>query len=190
MEQKPTGSSPEVTLLSEHERQSNDRSIVCRHVDILISFLAMTVPMLFFSALLLGLIYRYQVVRTDFSNDSLHFDRGDDGSGAFLVDLSATTLTTIASWSSTVAPVLVGFALSLLRYPIARTLSNAATANRPAQLPTPYQTGLMIGMVAGGGPGSFWQWLKYAATGEGRRQRQPGVLKQMAFMLFLGILLR
>lgn len=192
MEQKPFGGAFEVTPLNGHEHghHRTSRRISGRYHDILVCFLAMTVPMVSFSALLLGLIYRFRIVRTEFKNDHLRFTRGEDGSGAMFVDLSATTLTTIASWSSTIAPVLVGFALTLMSYPVSRTLLNAANENRPEQLPTPYQAGLMIRMAASGGPVSLWHWLKYAAAWKGRRQSQPGVLKQMTSILFLGILLR
>jgi hypothetical protein len=161
-----------------------------RHLNILLSFFVMTVPMIAFSALILGLVYRYRVVHNDFIQENLRFDRGQDESDVIYVKLSATILTTIASWSSTVAPILVGFVVTLISYPVARTLVNAVEYNRSDQLLTPYQLALMLRMVASGGPASFWDWVKYAAGWKGRRQPQPRALKVMSSMLFLGITLR
>jgi hypothetical protein len=146
--------------------------------------------MLAFSALLLGLIYHYRIVRNPFPSYNLRFDGGQDGSSAIYVGLSATTLITVASWSSTMAPLLVGFALTLLSYPVASTLLQAGQARRPEQLPTTFQLALMLRMLCSGGPGSFWHWITYALGWRGKRQSQPPVLKLMTSMLCVGILLR
>ena len=161
-----------------------------RYLDILFSFLIMTIPMLAFSALLLGLIYHYRIVRNEFPSENLSFVGRDDESSAIYVRLSATTLITVASWSSTIAPLLVGFALTLQSYPVARSLLNAGHENQPDQLPTPFQLSLMLRMLTSGGPGSLWHCLIYAVGWRGRRQPQPPVLKHMTMMLCLGTLLR
>lgn len=161
-----------------------------RYREILLSFLVMTVPVLAFSALLLGLIYHYRIVRNPFPSDNLRFDGGQHGSSATYVGLSATTLITVASWSSTMAPLLVGFALTLLSYPVASTLLQAGQAGRPEQLPTTFQLALMLRMLCSGGPGSLWHWVAYALGWRGKRQSQPPVLKLMTSMLCFGILLR
>lgn len=161
-----------------------------RYLEILFSFFVMTVPMLAFSALLLGLIYHYRIVRNPFPSDNLRFDGGQDGSTAIYVGISATTLITVASWSSTIAPLLIGIALTLLSYPIASTLLKAEQDSRPEQLPTTFQLSLMLRMLCSGGPGSFWHWITYALGWRGRRQSQPPVLKRMTIMLCVGTLLR
>jgi hypothetical protein len=161
-----------------------------RYLDIVLSFLVMTVPMLAFSALLLGLIYHYRIVPNPFPSDNLRFDGGRDGSSVIYVGLSATTLITVASWSSTIAPLLVGFALTLLSYPVAGSLLKAGQKSRPEQLPTTFQLSLMLRMLCSGGPGSLWHWIKYSLGWRGRRQSQPPMLRRMTIMLCVGILLR
>lgn len=161
-----------------------------RYMEILLSFLVMTVPLLAFSALLLGLIYHYRIVRNPFPSDNLRFDERQDGSNAIYVGLSATTLITVASWSSTIAPILVGFAITLLSYPVASTILKAGQDSRPEQLPTTFQFSLMLRMLCSGGPGSLWHWITYAFGWRGRRQSQPPVLKRMTTMLCVGTLLR
>lgn len=174
----------------QHDDRASGRRMRGRYLDILFSFLVMTIPMLAFSALLLGLIYQYRIVRREFPSENLSFVGRDDEASAVYVRLSATTLITVASWSSTIAPLLVGFSLTLLSYPIARTLLHAGHGNRPDELPTPFQLSLMLRMLTSGGPGSLWHWLTYAVGWGGRRQPQPSVLKRMTMMLCLGTLLR
>jgi hypothetical protein len=174
----------------QHDGEVSRRRMRGRYLDILFSFFIMTIPMLAFSALLLGLIYRYRVVRNDFLSENLSFTRGHDESSAIYVSLSATTLTTVASWSSTIAPLLVGFALTLISYPVARTLLKAGHENRLDQLPTPFQLSLMLRMLTNGGPGSLWHWIAYAVGWSDRRQSQPPVLKRMTMILCLGTILR
>jgi hypothetical protein len=192
MEQKskPTVSADISIVGIDNGHTPSSRRMGGRYLEILLSFLVMTVPMLTFSALLLGLIYHYRIVRNPFPSDNLRFDGGQDGSTAIYVGLSATTLITIASWSSTIAPILVGFALTLLSYPVASTLLKAGQDSRPEQLPTTFQLSLMLCMLCSGGPGSFWHWITYTLGWRGRRQSQPPVLKRMTIMLCVGTLLR
>jgi hypothetical protein len=74
-----------------------------RKRDILIAFDVMTVPMVLFAALLLGLMFHFRIVYTAFISDNLVFDSGQDASDVFFIRISATTLITIALWSSTVS---------------------------------------------------------------------------------------
>ncbi|KAJ5949991.1 hypothetical protein N7454_001575 [Penicillium verhagenii] len=75
--------------------------------EILIAFAVMTLPMLIFSGLLLGLVFHYRVTQNDFTSSDLTFDSDQNDSSVYFVRISATTLTTVASWSSTVAPILL-----------------------------------------------------------------------------------
>jgi hypothetical protein len=162
-----------------------------RYTEILFSFLVITVPMIVFSGLLLGLIFYYRVVPNESPsvNLTLRTPQYDD---YFLVKLSSTTLITVASWSSTVAPILVGFSLTLVSYPVAKGMVNAVTNNNPDALPTPYQLGLMLRMVATSGPGTLASWLWYSIGWKVgvNRQRQPKPMKLMTSILSLGLILR
>lgn len=177
------------TPLNGADRGTSSARMGGRHLDILFSFLIMTVPMILFSALLLALVLHYRVIHNGFVSENLRFTEAQEDSSAIYVRLSATTLTTVASWSSTLAPILIGFAVALTSYPVARTLLRAARDNRPGQLPTPYQMALMLHMVASGGPGSLWPWLKYRVGWKGHRQSQPRAFGTMTSILFVGVVL-
>jgi ABC-type transport system involved in multi-copper enzyme maturation permease subunit len=159
-------------------------------LEIAICFVVMTVPMLIFSALLLGLIYKYRVKDNDFVSSNLRFTTRQSNSDAVYVDLNATLLTTVASWSSTVAPILVGFAITLLTFPVAKGMMNAANLNQPDRLPTPYQLALMIRMNTASAANSIYHWLRYILFFRKGRANQPSGLTWMTIVIVIIWLLR
>src|SRR5262245_27337496 len=100
-----------------------------RYLEILFLFFAMVIPMIAFSGSLLGLVYYYRVVHNNFVSENLRFPGGEDEPDVIYVRLSATTLTAVASWSSTMGLIVAGFAVTLISYPVARTLLNAVKNN-------------------------------------------------------------
>ncbi|KAH8594547.1 hypothetical protein B0O99DRAFT_742052 [Bisporella sp. PMI_857] len=157
--------------------------------EILTAFAVMTLPMILFSGLLLGLIFRYRVVQNDFVSSNLAFDSDQHNANAIFVRLSASTLIVVSSWSSTIAPILVSFAVTLVSYPIARGILSSSKSHDVTQLPTPYQLSLMLRMLTSAAPSALWGWLKYCFGWKGRRESQCKPLKSLATMLILGILL-
>lgn len=142
--------------------------------------------MIFFNALLLGLIYHFRVHQNGFISDNLQLDDRVD-SKAYYVDISATTLITIASWASTLAPLLIASALTLASYPIARRILVASEKNDAASLPTPYQFALLLRMLSNSSPITLWHWAKYQ---RGRREAQSKPLRSMSLVFILGTVLR
>lgn len=64
-----------------------------------------------------------------------------DYSRVFYVSINATKLVFISSWSSSVAPTLLGFVMSLWSFPIARRMGKLSVSERPGvggALPTPF----------------------------------------------------
>lgn len=157
--------------------------------QIVVAFTVMSLPMLIFSGLLLGLIFCYRVEENKFASDDLQFD-DHDYSSAYFVRLSATTLITVASWSSTLAPILVGCAITLTSYPVARALLTASERRDAARLPTPFQLSLMVGMISSGSFLALWNWLVYTFGWKGKREAQAGVLKKLTVTLILGLTMR
>jgi len=106
--------------------------------EICLAFLVMTVPMVLFTALLLSLIYHFRIQPTASTSRNLSLALSEQDKGAILVNVSATTLTTIASWSSTIAPLLVVYALTLASYPTARRilLESQTDSGKGLRLPT------------------------------------------------------
>jgi hypothetical protein len=149
MGRKSVGPHETTAPVNENGSRPNSVRMCGRSKDILFAFGVLTVPMLIFSALLLGLIYHFRIVHNSFVSSNLRLNTTHDESNVIYVRLSATTLTTIASWSSTVAPILVGCAVTLISYPVARGILLAGQDNKPKDLPTPYQLSLMLRMLAG-----------------------------------------
>lgn len=160
-----------------------------RYREILLAFCIITVPMVVFSGLLLGLVFHFRVVHNEFISKNLSFTGVRNEPNVIYVKISATTLTTVASWSSTVAPILVGFVISLVSYPVARRFLVAVQNNQAPQLPTPYQLSLILRMLASGGPASLWHWVSYTIGWKSYRESQPGLLKTMVSILFTGLII-
>lgn len=158
--------------------------------EILFSFAILTIPMLTLSSILLGLIYHFQVVHNDPVSTYLRLSSTQGEPGVIYVNLSATTLAIVSSWSSSVAPLLLGSALTLISYPVAKKILLASRDNKPNQLLTPYQLSLMLRMLANGSLLSLWSWLKYSFGWRGRRESQGWPVKTMTWILFLGLVLR
>lgn len=158
--------------------------------EILIAFAVMTLPLLIFSGLLLGLVFHYRIKQNDFTSNDLAFDLDQNDSSVYFVRISATTLTTVASWSSTIAPILVGFGCALVSYPVAKGLLTASENHEVAQLPTPFQLSLIVRMISSGSFSALWSWLMYSYGWRGKRERQVGAVKSLTIVLSLGILLR
>ncbi|KAH8728090.1 hypothetical protein GQ44DRAFT_769616 [Phaeosphaeriaceae sp. PMI808] len=157
--------------------------------EILIAFAAMTLPMLVFSGLLLGLIFHYRITQNDYVSKDLAFDFNGDQSNAYFVRISATILVTVASWSSTIAPILIGFAVTLISYPVAKNLMKASANTDTEKLPTPFQLSLIIRMISSSPYSAIWSWLTYSLGWRGRRENQANSIKSLSTILILGILL-
>lgn len=129
--------------------------------DIWLACAVISLPMIALSVTLLGLIFHNQVNAFCSISSNLQLPQvTDDDQDAYLVDLSSTRLITIASWTSSFAPVLPGFVMNLLSFPTARHILNSSLLDRASSLPTPYQFNLYLGLLSGG-MGSLWHWVKY-----------------------------
>jgi len=135
-----------------------------RTSDILFRFGVITFPMLIFAGVLLGLVFHYRVTHNDPPYPNLEVPGAIDEPGIYYVNLNVSYFTFIASWSSTLAPMLVGFVLALASYPICRQYldqSSRAGTGSQRKLPTPYQLALTLTFMNGGGFGAMWNWFKY-----------------------------
>lgn len=169
-------------------KQQQERQIQGRVRQIVIAFAVMVFPMLFLSGLLLGLIFSYRVPPNKYVHDDLTIKQ--DFSNAYLVRFSATMLVTVASWSSTVAPVLIGFAITLASYPAAKDLLTASNTNDTAQLPTPFQFSLIVSAMSSSPFSSLWNWSAYTFGCEGKGQGQPKALRGLTITLAMGVIFR
>ncbi|EPS44811.1 hypothetical protein H072_1184 [Dactylellina haptotyla CBS 200.50] len=149
--------------------------------QILIATALLTLPMLALCGLLLGLVFKYRV-----TGSSLVIVEGDSEVGAYLVRISASSFTTIASWSSSIAPLLPGLIMALMFFSIASSIRTSSTTGDVTKLPTPYQLNLLV-IMATGRPGAIWEWGKYMVWK--RRQTTTKVVRLSAALLVLSTLL-
>ncbi len=131
---------------------------------IFISLALIVVPMLGLAALLLGLVLAKNVEKpANTSSGTLTLDlRSEFDPNAYYVDFNPTTLVTIASWSSTVAPLLAVCAMILVSFPLAQSLKQNSQMSG-AELPTPYQFSLLLDSLSAGvaplwNSLSYWRW--------------------------------
>ena len=154
--------------------------------DIIIACLIISFPLVVLSGVLLGFIYANQVTQSDSTPSAFQQANATaNDASAYLVDFSATRLITIASWTSSVAPLLPSFVMSLLSFPAARRMLKTSRAGQSQRLPTPYQLALYLKLMTGGW-NALWQWLKYRFWGT--RERQAPVITRLVLGLVLATL--
>ena len=149
--------------------------------DILTSLAVIMIPAVLLTAVLLGLITHNQVQQTYSALPGVPNPQATDSTALF-VEFSATRLLTVASWISTMSSLLPSFAMTLLSYPVAKSILNASRNRSRAKLPTPYQLSMLLG-VLNGSVGSLWSWVKY----RGWKRREP--VNSAAIYSIIGLVL-
>lgn len=136
------------------------KSMLGARRDIWMALACILVPMLGLSALIIGLVFANEVQSNSDSASPLAVpQRQDTDSSAYYVRINSTTFATIASWSSTVAPLLIMAAMSLASFPIARDIKDRLTSDG-TDLPTPFQLSLLLETLTGSIM-SVWNVLRY-----------------------------
>ena len=128
---------------------------------IFLSLAVISIPLTLFTALLIGIVFHYRLQRNHPSSLSyLSSLTQDDEPNVYYVQFSATKLVLLASVSSSVAPILTSFFMTLLSYSVARRIREYSKARKLGELPTPCQLGLLITTV-NDISSALWQWVKY-----------------------------
>jgi hypothetical protein len=150
--------------------------------DISLSFALAFLPLLILSAALLVVVFLYQV---DQHGPSPRLAGAVDQleSGVYYVRISSATFVLIASYCSTVAPLLVGGFMSLISYLVANSILRNSQLRKLQGLPTAFQLGLIITLLKGGA-GALWDWVKYTA-GWKRRNRLPSSVRIPVSAVFI-----
>lgn len=155
--------------------------------DIWLAGSIISLPMIALSAVLLGLIFHYQVNPNSSISPDFQLPQDiNEAQNAYLVNFSSTRLITVASWTSSFAPFLPWFVMNLLSFPTARHISRSSQQHRLTSLPTPYQLNLYLALLSGG-MGSLWQWVKYRRWRQ--RERQAPVVGTLVVGLATATLL-
>ncbi|KIW80299.1 hypothetical protein Z517_06914 [Fonsecaea pedrosoi CBS 271.37] len=151
---------------------------------ILLPAAVICIPIALLAGTLLALVYMYRVVPVPNlfkpTEATLHEP------GFVLVNFSATRLVFVASFLSTLAPLLGSFILSVFALTVSRKLRDASREAKYLDLPTPFQMSLLIGILVASAQ-QFRSYLWYLVRR--RRPSIPPVLHCAASMMLLSLLL-
>ncbi|KAI1628529.1 hypothetical protein EDD37DRAFT_557877 [Exophiala viscosa] len=103
-------------------------------------------PMAALVAGLLGLIFGYRVRSEDSLFAAVSNSDALSNYAVVLVHFSATRIAFVASWASTLAPLLATFVMNLSSFQSALAMFHASSGTEQRDLPTPYQYSLLIGL--------------------------------------------
>jgi hypothetical protein len=157
--------------------------------EILVSAGIVILPMIAFSATLLVLVFGNRTSHGIAPFERLRLPSSTDEAGVYYVDISATRLVFIASLSSSLAPVLAGFLLTLWSFPLARQYVSATAGRDMRKLMTPYQLAVLLRFLNGSVFSAVWVWGTYIFSFHGKRQPQPPVLKGTVILAALSMFL-
>lgn len=137
------------------------------------------VPILGFTVAVLGFVLKYRLPKNPPHPFLVESDGRKDGL-VILIDFSATRLAFIASWSSTLAPMLLGSLMALWHIPTACNLATLTKSGDVQQLPTPHQLSMLVGLSAGS-LDELRKYFLYRITK--LKAEQPVLLTRSAFVL-------
>lgn len=174
------------TAISQREER-----IEGKNREIVWSALLLTLPLLILTCVFFAFVFGYQVDIEDAPFERLKGNGSalDDGS-AYYVNLSATFLIFLASWMSSLAPMLTGVAITLAAYPVAGKLLEDTTSQNPEKLMTPFQFNLAVRLIDGSAWSGLWNVTRYR-FGWGKRNRShSGALAALIRMTLIFVSLR
>ena len=135
-----------------------------------------TLPMTALTIAFLVMVFKYRVHHNNGPYPNLRLPVTENDENYVYVDLDASTILFVASWASSLAPMLSGFFMALASFPIARLLLSNIRAGRVSAMPTPYQLGLTLKFVDGSALGAIWSWIVYLVSWRKTRQPQTPIL--------------
>jgi hypothetical protein len=128
------------------------------YIEIFLALLILTIPLLVLAGVLLSLIFSNRVVQSSAAG-SLIPCASTEKAGVYYVDYDATRLITVASWASSLAPLLPSLVMTLLSFRIAAIMKRkpAVAGETKKGLPTPYQLSLLMELF-NGSVIALWNW--------------------------------
>ncbi len=184
LELLPGASSP--TTSESEEIAGTHRRISGAKTDIILALTYVLVPSLGLSSLLIGLVVGHRIHTHQPDDGPFSFrqrSNGDDN--AYYVNVNGTSPATIASWTSTLGPILAFSIMTLASFPIARKLQDNSR-NQSADLPTPFQLSMLFQALTAIAS-SFWTLFLYRKWNH--KERFPSMLRSAYYFLVLTIAL-
>ena len=187
--------SPQVTMPRHQDENVNgttspsQRRGIMRggRTEIGVAAATMLIPMILFSAVLMGLVYSHQMPNQK-SSYSIEKKTAIPLGSAYYVNYSATTLVYIASLSSTVSTLLLSAAMVLFSYSLASKIAHQSDNGDVSLLPSPYQLELLIRMIDGRIM-ALWSYVLYFTGSRQRRTKVMPVLMQASLLMMALLLL-
>jgi hypothetical protein len=149
-------------------------------LDIALAAAFVAIPVIGIVVGLFAIINSYRAPKSDILLSSDQLAQGSCSQPSFQIDFSATTLTFLASLLSTFAAYVAVPFMFLLSFRISQSLKQKSNEVAP-DLPTPYQTGLLIGLI-GGSAGSLWSWTRYVTRS--RRKRVSALSNELSLATY------
>ncbi|KAE8446450.1 hypothetical protein EG329_011913 [Mollisiaceae sp. DMI_Dod_QoI] len=149
-------------------------------------FALVFLPLIAFSIVILWLIFHYRVLPTSSPLPDLRTTPNDHDDSYYYVNFSSTQILFITSWSSTVAPMLVGLVMTLSLFPISNRLLRLSLSENPHRLPTPQQFAILLGLSEGRIL-ALWNYVSYLFRRT--RARQSTGLRLSAFIYIVAIVI-
>ncbi|CAI7588484.1 unnamed protein product [Penicillium manginii] len=165
------------------------KGLTSHRTSIAWSWVVVTLPITALTIVFLVMVFQYRVTPDDSPFANLHFPSTSNENNAIFVDLNSSVILFIASWASSLAPMLSGFLMALASFPIARQLSNNIRNGRTDSLPTPYQLGLTLKFLDGSALGAIWSWMIYVVSWRKTRQPQTPLLVTTSNIAILATIL-
>jgi hypothetical protein len=154
------------------------------------------IPILAISGALLGLILAHRINplggcliqlpnRDDSTWVKYHWDMWTlfGGKEAYLVDYSATTLTTIAQWTSKLIPYLSSSVMALVAFSASLHILRLSRAGNEAKLPTTRHITILIGLLDS--KGTAW-WEFWTLKREHKREPLVSAFVALSLVYALG----
>jgi hypothetical protein len=161
----------------------------CKSNSVLLRECALLVlPMVTFSAVLLGLVIYYQWHRHHGPISGLEISETFSTS-VFYVDYSATRLILVASWSSSIVFTTIGSFMTLLSFSIAADMIRNSRLLHLDTLPTPDQLALLIDLLDGK-RSALWRWLTGVWRRKETKMNAVWALECSAILLIFTVILR
>ena len=154
--------------------------------EILWSASAVVLPLTLVTAVMLGLVYGYRLDPGESSTIDTSGYRHTIRGSYLYVNLPANRLLFLTSASSSIAPVLIAFAMALWRACLAFQIARLSQKRNFETLATPYQLSLIINMTAGS-LSQLFMFFKYLLWG--RKAVNSRILTKTASVICIAGLL-
>lgn len=159
------------------------------HLQIVLAYLATSLPVFLLAAVLLGLIYVNHLPSVVGLNDDGSVRRVETCKDGIFVNYPATRLTFVSSLISTTATYMSLPIMTLASFPISRGLIRDSKRSSQTALPSPYQSNLLISLLAGG-LNSLWNTAEYLIFWRKKRVQVYRAVTTCTLILGLMVILR